>query len=248
MIAYKYETEQQPTVLNDVRWQVGKGGNLTPVGELEPVFIGGVTVTNVTLHNIDQIQRLDLHLGDTIVVERAGEVIPYVVEAVPGEAAERGQGRSSRRPSARPADRKSSRKPIRRTSAASIRPAPPSSRSVSAGSAAAARWTSKAWATCSSISLSSASWSTTFADLYALKADDIAELVGSRAERQDRDPHGRREGRQEGRRQHRPEPPAAADAAARRAGHPARRQPRGVCAGDAFRQPRLRWRLPRRKH
>jgi DNA ligase (NAD+) len=81
-VAYKYETEQQPTVLNHVRWQVGKGGNLTPVGELEPVFISGVTVTNVTLHNIEQIERLGLHLGDTIIVERAGEVIPYVVEAV----------------------------------------------------------------------------------------------------------------------------------------------------------------------
>jgi DNA ligase (NAD+) len=83
VVAYKYETEQQPTVLRNVRWQVGKGGNLTPVGELDPVFISGVTVTNVTLHNIDQIKRLDLHLGDTVIVERAGEVIPYVVEAVP---------------------------------------------------------------------------------------------------------------------------------------------------------------------
>ena len=80
VIAYKYETEQQPTVLKDVEWQVGRTGQLTPVGKLEPVFIGGVTVSNVTLHNIDQIQRLDLHLGDTIVVERSGEVIPYVVE------------------------------------------------------------------------------------------------------------------------------------------------------------------------
>ena len=80
VMAYKYETEQQPTVLNDVRWQVGRTGQLTPVGVLEPVFIGGVTVSNVTLHNIDQIHRLDLHLGDTIVVERSGEVIPYVVE------------------------------------------------------------------------------------------------------------------------------------------------------------------------
>jgi DNA ligase (NAD+) len=83
VIAYKYETEQQPTVLNDVEWQVGRTGQLTPVGRLEPVFIGGVTVTNVTLHNIDQIQRLDLHLGDTIVIERSGEVIPYVVEVIP---------------------------------------------------------------------------------------------------------------------------------------------------------------------
>ena len=81
-IAFKYETEQQPTVLHGCRWQVGKGGNLTPVGDLEPVFIGGVTVTHVTLHNLDQIRRLDVHLGDTVVIERAGEVIPYVVEVV----------------------------------------------------------------------------------------------------------------------------------------------------------------------
>lgn len=83
VIAYKYESEQQPTVLREVDWQVGKGGTLTPVGKLEPVFISGVTVSNVTLHNIEQIRRLDLHLGDTIVIERSGEVIPYVVEAIP---------------------------------------------------------------------------------------------------------------------------------------------------------------------
>jgi len=82
VIAYKYETEQQPTVLKDVEWQVGKGGSLTPVGRLEPVFIGGVTVSNVTLHNVDQVRKLDIHLGDTVVVERAGEVIPYVVSVV----------------------------------------------------------------------------------------------------------------------------------------------------------------------
>jgi DNA ligase (NAD+) len=82
VIAYKYETEQQPTVLNDVEWQVGRTGQLTPVGKLEPVFISGVTVSNVTLHNLDQIQRLDLHLGDTIVVERSGEVIPYVADVL----------------------------------------------------------------------------------------------------------------------------------------------------------------------
>src|SRR4051812_1510800 len=82
VIAYKYETEQQATVLKGVRWQVGKGGKLTPVGDLEPVFISGVTVTHVTLHNIDQIRRLGVHYGDTVVVERAGEVIPYVVEVV----------------------------------------------------------------------------------------------------------------------------------------------------------------------
>ena len=82
VIAYKYETEQQPTVLKDVEWQVGRTGQLTPVGKLEPVFISGVTVSNVTLHNIDQVERLGLHLGDTVVVERSGEVIPYVVEVM----------------------------------------------------------------------------------------------------------------------------------------------------------------------
>jgi DNA ligase (NAD+) len=80
VIAYKYETEQQPTTLREVRWQVGKGGSLTPVADVEPVFISGVTVTHVTLHNLDQIRKLDVHLGDTVVIERAGEVIPQVVE------------------------------------------------------------------------------------------------------------------------------------------------------------------------
>src|SRR4051812_12640474 len=89
VIAYKYETEQQPTVLHGVRWQVGKGGSLTPVGDLEPVFISGVTVTHVTLHNLDQIRKLDLHLGDTVVIERAGEVIPQVVDVI---AAKRPKG------------------------------------------------------------------------------------------------------------------------------------------------------------
>jgi NAD-dependent DNA ligase len=82
VIAYKYETEQQPTVLKDVRWQVGKSGKLTPVADVDPVFIGGVTVTHATLHNIDQIRRLDVHRDDTIVIERAGEVIPYVLEVI----------------------------------------------------------------------------------------------------------------------------------------------------------------------
>ncbi len=85
VIAYKYPAEQMQTKLLDVRWQVGKGGNLTPVADLGPVFVGGTTVRHATLHNIDQIERLDLKIGDTIVIEKAGEVIPYVVQAVPGK-------------------------------------------------------------------------------------------------------------------------------------------------------------------
>ena len=82
VVAFKYPGEQQQTILKGVDWQVGKLGTLTPVARLEPVFIGGTTVSNATLHNIQQIRTLDLHLGDTIVLERAGEVIPYVVQAV----------------------------------------------------------------------------------------------------------------------------------------------------------------------
>jgi DNA ligase (NAD+) len=83
VIAYKYAAEQIQTVLRDVEWQVGKGGTLTPVARLEPVFLAGTTVQNASLHNIDQITKLDLHLGDTVVVEKAGEVIPYVRQAAP---------------------------------------------------------------------------------------------------------------------------------------------------------------------
>ena len=83
VIAFKYAAEQMQTVLAEVDWQVGKNGTLTPVARMEPVFLAGTTVQNATLHNLDQIRRLDLHLGDTIVIEKAGEVIPYVRQAVP---------------------------------------------------------------------------------------------------------------------------------------------------------------------
>lgn len=82
VIAFKYAAEQMQTVLKGVDWQVGKGGTLTPVARLEPVFLAGTTVQNASLHNIEQIRKLDLHIGDTVVVEKAGEVIPYVREAV----------------------------------------------------------------------------------------------------------------------------------------------------------------------
>lgn len=83
VIAFKYPAEQMQTILRDVRWQVGKGGNLTPVADLDPVFVAGSTVRRATLHNIEQIERLGLMIGDTVVIEKAGEVIPYVVQAVP---------------------------------------------------------------------------------------------------------------------------------------------------------------------
>ena len=82
VIAYKYPAEQVETCLRAVTWQVGKGGTLTPVAELDPVDVAGTTVKRASLHNIEQIQRLDVHLGDTVVIEKAGEIIPYVVRCV----------------------------------------------------------------------------------------------------------------------------------------------------------------------
>lgn len=79
VIAYKYPAEQVQTVLKQVTWQVGKNGTLTPVAELEPVQVAGTTVKRASLHNIEQIERLGLHLGDAVTVEKAGEIIPQVV-------------------------------------------------------------------------------------------------------------------------------------------------------------------------
>jgi DNA ligase (NAD+) len=81
-VAFKYKAEQMRTELKGVDWQVGKAGTLTPVARLTPVFLAGSTVSNASLHNIDQIRKLGVHVGDTIVVEKAGEVIPYVRQVV----------------------------------------------------------------------------------------------------------------------------------------------------------------------
>jgi DNA ligase (NAD+) len=81
-VAYKYPARQETTVVNDVIFQVGRTGAITPVAVLEPVILGGATVSRSTLHNMDEVERLGLHIGDTVVVERAGEVIPHVVKVV----------------------------------------------------------------------------------------------------------------------------------------------------------------------
>ncbi len=81
-IAFKYQPQRGETVLESVQWLVGKGGTLTPRATMKPIFLAGTTVQHATLHNIEEIQRKDVKIGDTVLVEKAGEIIPQVVGVV----------------------------------------------------------------------------------------------------------------------------------------------------------------------
>ena len=84
-VAHKYPAQEQLTLVEGIDIQVGRTGKLTPVARLKPVFVGGVTVTNATLHNLFELRRKRVRIGDTVIVRRAGDVIPEVVGVVPGE-------------------------------------------------------------------------------------------------------------------------------------------------------------------
>lgn len=83
--AYKFKAKQAKTKLHKITWQVGRTGTLTPVAELEPIFLSGSTISRATLHNVEEIKRKDIREGDVVVIEKGGDVIPKVVESIKSE-------------------------------------------------------------------------------------------------------------------------------------------------------------------
>ena len=90
-VAYKFKAKQAFTKLNEITWQVGRTGAITPVAELDPVKLAGSTISRATLHNFDEIQRKDIRVGDTVVIEKGGDVIPKIVSVVLGERSKKSQ-------------------------------------------------------------------------------------------------------------------------------------------------------------
>ena len=143
-IAFKYEAEQAVTRLTGITVQVGKTGKLTPVAELEPVLLAGTTVQRASLHNADELERKDVRVGDTVVIQKAGEIIPQVVRVEVGA-----QGRREVIPFPTSARTAAPVERGRRGRLLLLEPAshaPSSSRSGSAGTPTATPWTSTAWA------------------------------------------------------------------------------------------------------
>lgn len=89
-IAFKFATEQAETTLHGIRWQVGRTGTVTPVADLEPVLLLGTTVARASLHNADEIERLDVRIGDQVLIEKGGEIIPKIVQVLTGKRPKEG--------------------------------------------------------------------------------------------------------------------------------------------------------------
>jgi DNA ligase (NAD+) len=100
-VAFKFKSKQAITKINDIVWQVGRTGAVTPVAELEPKLLAGSTISRATLHNFDEIERKDIRIGDTVIIEKGGDVIPKVVEVVLNER--RSGGRKTKPPEKCPA-------------------------------------------------------------------------------------------------------------------------------------------------
>ena len=172
VIAYKFEKYEATTRLNDIRVQVGKTGAITPVADLEPVELAGTTVSRASLHNADEIERKDVRLGDVVVVEKAGKIIPHIVRVE--KHLRKGSLRKFVFPTECPnAGGSWSRTRAACTSAARTSSAPPSSRNASATTPAATPWTSKGWATSWSTNWSTTSWSATTATCTGWKSGRI---------------------------------------------------------------------------
>ena len=157
-IAFKFAARQATTRVVGIEVNVGKTGALTPVAKLEPVELAGVRVSNVSLHNEDEVRKKDVRVGDTVLIERAGDVIPYVVQVV--HAKRPPDAEPFRMPTALPGVRRRRlpRRRARPSGAARTARARPSSRSACSTSARGARWTSSTSARRRSASSSTAAW------------------------------------------------------------------------------------------
>ncbi len=143
-VACKFAAIQEQTVIEEIIVQVGRTGVLTPVAVMRPVRVGGVMVSRATLHNEDEIRKKDIRIGDTVMIRRAGDVIPEVVEVVQTEEPARRSLSSCRKP-ARNAVPASSGWRARPPTVASASPVRRRSANTSPTSPPAGRWTSKGW-------------------------------------------------------------------------------------------------------